>query len=94
MQLFSSFDVQSITVKPIKTVSGTETYYRQIEVRYTGGLILISLFSENSAALDLYHDLAPELPVENPHPAKPAKEDSQNSTNELFFRVETLLTPK
>lgn len=57
MQMYSLFDVESITLSPAKDISETDTYYRKIQVTYKGGTALITFYSDNKESLEVYHDI-------------------------------------
>jgi hypothetical protein len=59
MQMYSLFDVESITLTPAKEISEIPepTYYRKIQVTYKGGTALLTFYSNDKASLEVYHDI-------------------------------------
>ena len=59
MQMYSLFDVNAVTVSEVKTVNDAEplTYYRRIDVRYTGGSVMITLYANSEHELEVNQEI-------------------------------------
>lgn len=58
MQMYSLFDVESITLSPAKEISESPepTYYRKIQVTYKGGTALITFYANDEKSLEIIEE--------------------------------------
>lgn len=58
MQMYSLFDVESISLSPAREISESPdpTYYRKIQVTYKGGTALITLYSTDKESLKIIEE--------------------------------------
>lgn len=58
MQMYSTFDVESITISPTREISESDpSYYRKIQVVYEGGTALLTFYSTDKNSLEICHDI-------------------------------------